>query len=201
MAGERSRYGLMFSALGAIVLAVSVFLPWYGLSFTANGIAVVQQVGDQVASQFGNATLQSYTSGLHANLGGLAGQEFTALSAHQVLKDLNVILLVLAGLALLDALVPLARPEARLPEGAGASVVLVGSVATVCVLYRILVPPTPAGDLVALSVREGAWLALVGSLTMVLAGLWPLFFRTRAGGGEARVTSAWSGLSGWTPEP
>jgi hypothetical protein len=154
-----------------------------------------------VASQFGNATLQSYMSGLHANLSGLAGQEFTAVSAHQVLKDLNVVLLLLAGLALLDALVPLARPEARLPEGAGASVVLVGSVATVCVLYRIVAPPALAGGLVSLSLREGAWLALLGSLTMVAAGLWPLLLRPRAGGGEARVTSAWSGLSGWTPEP
>jgi hypothetical protein len=200
MPGERSRYGLMLSALGAIVLAVSVFLPWYGVSFTANGIVVLQSVGDQVATQFGNATLQSYMSGLHANLGGLAGQEFTAVSAHQVLKDLNVILLVLAGLALLDALVPLARPDARVPEGAGASVVLVGSVATVCVLYRMVVPPTPAGGLVALSLREGAWLAMLGSLLMVGAGLWPRFLRARSGG-EARVKSTWSGLSGWTPEP
>jgi hypothetical protein len=183
MPGERSRYGLMLSALGAIVLAVSVFLPWYGVSFTANGVLVVQNVGDQVATQF-----------------GLAGQEFTAVSAHQVLKDLNVILLVLAGLALLDALVPLARPDARVPEGAGASVVLVGSVASVCVLYRMVVPPTPAGGLVALSLREGAWLAMLGSLLMVGASLWPRFFRARSGG-EARVKSTWSGLSGWTPEP
>ena len=90
MARERSRYGLMFSALGAILLAVSVFLPWYGLSFTANGIGVVQQVGDQVASQLGNATMQSYMSGLHANLGGLAGQEFTAVSAMPLVRQMRL---------------------------------------------------------------------------------------------------------------
>jgi hypothetical protein len=199
MAGERSRYCLLASAIGAIVLAVSVFLPWYGVSFTASGIAFVQHLGDQVASQFGNASLQSYMSALHPNLGGLAGQEFTAVSAHQVLKDMNIILLVLAGLALLDALVPLARPAARVPDGAGASVVLLGSVATVCVLYRIVDPPSPAGGLLALSLREGAWLALLGSLTMVAAGLWPRF-SARARPSEDRVQGAWSGLSGWTPE-
>jgi hypothetical protein len=199
MAGERSRYGLLVSALGAIVLAVSVFLPWYGVSFTASGIGLIQHVGDQFVSQFGNATLQSHMNGLHADLGALAGRQFTAVSAHQVLKDLNVVLLVLAGLALLDALVPLARPAARVPDGAGASVVLVGGVAAVCVAYRMLVPPTPPGNLVTLSLREGAWLALLGSLTMVGAGLWPRL-RAAKPAREAGVKSAWSGLSGWTPE-
>jgi hypothetical protein len=198
LSAERSRYGLVFSALGAIVLAVSVFLPWYGVSFTPSGIAFVQQVGEQVVSQFGNATLQSYMTGLHAHLGGLAAQQFTAVSAHQALKDLNVVLLALAGLALLDALVPLARSASPLPVGAGASVVLLGSVATACVLYRMVVPPTPAGNLVAFSLREGAWLALLGSLTMVAAGLWPRFASPPALS-DARVESTWSGLSGWTP--
>jgi hypothetical protein len=199
MAGDRSRYGLIVSAVGAVLLAVSVFLPWYGVSLTTSGIALVQQVGDQVASQFGSGSLQSYMNSVHAGLGGLAGQEFAALSAHQVLKDLNIVLLVLAGLALLDALVPLARPDARVPEGAGASVVLLGSVATVCVVYRMLIPPTPAGNLLTLSLREGSWLALLGSVTMVAAGLWPRFLSTPSAG-EAPAESPWSGLSGWTPE-
>ena len=55
MAGDRPRYGLLISALGAILLAVSVFLPWYGVSFTATGLAYAQQIGDQAAAQFGNA--------------------------------------------------------------------------------------------------------------------------------------------------
>jgi hypothetical protein len=68
MVGDRPRYGLLISALGAIVLAVSVFLPWYGVSFTADGLAYAQQIGDQAAAQFGNATLQSYLGEFHANL-------------------------------------------------------------------------------------------------------------------------------------
>jgi hypothetical protein len=47
--------------------------------------------------------------------------------------------------------------------------------------------------------REGAWLALLGSLAMIAGGLWP------SGLGapdvsDSRVRDAWSGLSGWTPE-
>jgi hypothetical protein len=198
MAGDRSRYCLMVSAFGAILLAVSVFLPWYGVSFTASGVALAQQIGDQAATQFGNAVFQSYMSGLHADIGALAGHQLTALTAHQALKNLNVVLLVVAALALLDALVPLARHAARLPDGAGASVVLLGCVAVVCVSYRMIVPPTPVGNLVALSLREGAWLALLGSLTMVGAGLWPRFQRF-SGGSESPAPAAWSGLSGWTP--
>ena len=50
MAGERPRYGLLVSACGAILLAVSVFLPWYGLTFTASGVAFVQQMTSQLAA-------------------------------------------------------------------------------------------------------------------------------------------------------
>jgi len=198
MSADRSR--LVAAALGAIALAVSVFLPWYGVSFTANGIALAEQVGDQVASQFGNASLQASMTGLHANLNSLAGHQFAAVSAHQVLKDLNLVLLALAGLALLDALVPLARSVSPLPEGAGASLLLLGSVATVCVIYRMVVPPTPPGDVVELSLREGAWLALLGSLTIVGAGLAPMFSRRQQPTIDAPPENVWSALSGWTPE-
>ena len=50
MTGDRPRYGLLVSAFGAVVLAVAVFLPWYGVSFTAAGIAFAQQAGDQAAA-------------------------------------------------------------------------------------------------------------------------------------------------------
>lgn len=199
MGGARSRYGLLVSSLGAILLAVSVFLPWYGLSFTASGIALVQQSADQVASQFGNASLQAYLGAQHASLSALAGQEFVAVSAHQVLRDLNVVLLALAGLAMLAALIPLARAGAA-PEGGGAAVVLPGAIATLSVAYRIVRPPSATGALLALSVREGAWLALVGSLAIVAGGLWSRARLPARGSSETSLESAWSGLSGWTPE-
>jgi hypothetical protein len=196
---ERSRYGLLISAFGAILLAVSVFLPWYGLSFTATGIAFVQQVSDQIASQFGNATLQGYLGAEHASLSALAGHQFAAVSAHEALKNLNVVLLVLAGLAMLDALIPLARASSTVTDGGGAAVVLLGAIAAACVLYRVVHPPAPAGGLLTLSLREGAWLALLGSVAMIVGGLWP---RRPASSSASDLTleSAWSGLSGWTPQ-
>ncbi len=180
------------------MLAISVFLPWYGLSFTSTGVAFAQQVGDQVAAQYGNATLQSLVSSAHPALAGLAGQQFAALSAHQALHDLNIILLVLAGLAMLDAILPLARAEVSLPAGAGGSVVVLGSLAAVCVLYRMVDPPAPAGSLISLSLREGSWLALLGSLAMILGGLWPRAVSAPKAL-DSQVQGAWSGLSGWTP--
>jgi hypothetical protein len=198
MAGDRPRYGPLVSALGAIVLAISVFLPWYGVSFTPHGIALAQQVGNQVASQFGNASLQSYMSGLHTSLSGLAGHEFTALSAHQALKDLNVVLLILAGLGCLLALLALASQQPASSEANRGPLALLGALATLCVLYRMLDPPTPSGELLALSLREGAWLALLGSLAIIGGALWP---RPRAGASpsDALAESVWSELSGWTP--
>jgi hypothetical protein len=202
MAGDRPRYGLLISALGAIVLAVSVFLPWYGVSFTASGLAFAQQAGDQAAAQFGNATLQGYMGEFHANLSSLAGHQFTALSAHQALKDLNVVLLLLAGAAIVIALLALAGAgfsSTSAPDGHRAPLILLGIVAAACVLFRIVDPPAPAGGFLALSLREGAWLALLGSAAIVVGSLWP----ERVGASDpsdAKLESVWSGLSGWTPE-
>ncbi|HEX7610626.1 MAG TPA: hypothetical protein VF380_08135 [Solirubrobacteraceae bacterium] len=196
MPADRSRYGLLVSALGAALLAVAVFLPWYGLSFTSSGIAFVQHAGSDFAAQYGNAQLQAATAGMHASLGSLAGQQFAAVSAHEVLKDISVLLLVLAGLALLDALLPLVR-TGGVPDGAGGALGVLGAVAAVCVVYRMISPPLPEGELVALSLREGAWLALLGSLMMLAGGLWP---RTRVERISEPSVETWSQLSGWTPE-
>jgi hypothetical protein len=196
MTADRSRYGQFLAAVGAALLAVSVYLPWYGVSFTSSGIAFTQRVGEQVISQYGNATLQGYTGQLHAGLSSLAGQQIAAVSAHQALSHLSIVLIVLAALALLDALVPLVR-AASLPDGAGASLVLLGAIACACVLYRMVHPPTPAGGLVSLSLREGAWLGLGGSLAMLAGGMWP---RVRMSAPDTLVETAWSGLSGWTPQ-
>lgn len=179
-------------------MAVAVFLPWYSLSLTPAGIAEVQQAGQQVVSQYGNSQLQSLLPSFHAGVASLAGQQVVAVSAHQTLKDMSIVLLVLAGLALLDALLPLVLSSA-VPDGAGRSLVLIGLVASACVAFRMIDRPVPEGSLVGLSLREGAWLALLGGLMMLVGGLWP---RVPAPGApsEARVESTWSGLSGWTPQ-
>jgi hypothetical protein len=202
MTGDRPRYGLLVSAFGAVVLAVAVFLPWYGVSFTAAGIAFAQQAGDQAAAQFGNAALQSYMGEYHATLSTLAGHQIAALSAHEALKDLNVVLLLLAGAAIVIALLALAGAgfsSASSPDGHRGPLALLGLLAAACVLFRILDPPTPAGGVLALSVREGAWLALLGSAAIVVGTFLPERLPER-GSSDAALQGTWSELSGWTPE-
>ena len=199
MAGERLRYGPLVSTLGGILLAVSVFLPWYGISFTASGIALAQQFGDQVASQLGSPVLQSYTNALHSNLSGLAGHEFFALSAHQALHDLNVVLLIAAGLAIAIALLELAGSRSGAFENSRGALALIGAVATVGVLYRIVDPPAVPEDVFALSLREGAWLALLGSAAIIAGALWPSSGDSRSAS-ETHIESGLASLSGWTPE-
>jgi hypothetical protein len=197
MTGERPRYGQLVAAFGAVVLAVAVFLPWYGVSFTSSGLAYAQQVGSQVAAQYGNATLQGYMSSLHARLSGYVGHEFVSLSAHQALKTLNVVLLIAAAIACVIALLALAG--SAYAQANRAALALVGAIAAGCVLYRMASPPNPTAGLLSLSLREGAWLALVGSLAILAGAAWPA---PRAGSArrEVDVQEALSGLSGWTPE-
>lgn len=198
MGDSRSTYGLVVAAFGAALLGVAVFLPWYGVSFTADGVAFIGQVGDQASAQYGNAALQAYVGTVHASLGGFAGHEFIALSAHQALKQINILLLILAGLGGAIALFGLAC-SASSADGNRGTLVVLGAVATVCLLFRIVDPPTAANDLLALSLREGAWLALVGAAAMTGGALWP-HRRTREPA-HADIDGVWSGMSGWTPEP
>ena len=168
MTNERSRYGLLVSSLGAALLAGSLFLPWYRMSVTDAGAGAAGRLGTQLGAHVGGTL-----GNLHGTIVALAGQQVGALTAEQALSALPVILLVLAALALVDSLVPLARWGSEVPAGAGGAVVLLGLVASGCVLYRMIAPPAPAGALVALSLREGAWLALLGGLMVALGGLWP----------------------------
>lgn len=197
MAGERPRYGQVVSALGALVLAISVFLPWYRVSFTPQGLALAEQAGNQAAAEFGNATLQGYMSQLHARLAGYAGHEIVSSSAHQALKTLSVVLLFAAGIGCLIALFALAGSTAAAANRG--ALALAGAIAAVCVLYRMIELPSPSGTMFALSLREGAWLALAGAVAMLAGALWPaLGMRAGRPAGDAR--DAWSELSGWTPE-
>jgi hypothetical protein len=200
MTASRRRYGSLVSAIGAIVLVVAVFVPWYGISFTERGIALTEQAGEGFAAQFGNAALQERIASAHASFSALAGHEIIALSAHQALKTVNVVLLVLGGLACAVALVSLADPDA-IANGGRSLLALLGLGAAAFVVFRMVVRPTPEGGVVALSLREGAWLALLGSAA-VIGGAWlsgrPA--RPSAEPSAAAASAAWDQLSGWTPE-
>lgn len=195
---SRSTYGLLVSALGAVLLAVAVFLPWYGVSFNAHAIAAAEQASEQFVAQYGNAALQSHLGSLHTSLTGLVNHEVFALSAHQALSTLNVVLLIIAGLGILIALLALAGPASASSEANRVPLALLGLLGAACVVFRMVDRPLPAGELISLSLREGAWLALLGCLCMAAGAFWTRrapVVRTASQGGDV-----WSEMSGWTPE-
>lgn len=203
MAADRSPIGWLTSALGAIVLVVSVFLPWYALSLTAQGVAYVQQLQSEQVQRFGNATLQGELGSLHARLGALTGQQLGTITANQAFNTISVVLLVVGGLGILLALLALARESSSDFDGTGPWLALLGLIAAACVLYRMAVRPIGDSAELSMPLREGAWLALLGSVAMIAGGLWPRRLgssSSASNGSNAALDDAWSGLSGWTPE-
>jgi hypothetical protein len=165
----RAPLGLLIAALGAAVLAVSVFLPWYGVSITASGAASAQQELATVAQQYGNTAFQTGASQVGAELSALAGRQVATVSAHDVLKDIGPILLILAAVSLLAALLRLAGVTGLFDAGGG-QIALAGGMAALFVLYRMLVRPAGQTDLVSLSLGWGVWLALLGAAAIVAGG-------------------------------
>jgi hypothetical protein len=170
MVDDRAPLGLLIAAVGAAVLAVSVFLPWYGVSVTAAGAASAQQQLASEVQQYGNATLQTEASQLGAGFGSLAGRQLATVSAHETLKDISPMLLILAGISLLASLLRLAGVSGLLEAGGG-QIALAGSAAALCVLFRMLSRPGSQTELVSLSLSWGIWLALLSATAIVVGGL------------------------------
>ncbi len=201
MSDDRPGYGQLIAIASAALLAVSVFLPWYGVSITASGAAYFQRVTDMVVTQWGNAALQGQLAAANARVGGLAGHQLATLSGHQALKYTSVILLVLGGVAFLLALLRLVDSPGVL-SAKGSSIVGLGVLATICVLFRMGEPPSAPGQLAeyfSLSLHYGAWLALLSSVGLVLGGLGPRTVSPRAGAAP-EGQKLWAELSGWTPD-
>jgi hypothetical protein len=198
MVEDRLRLGSLISAIGAALLAVSVFLPWYGVNLTAGGAASAQQALNNVAQQYGNATLQAQAKAVGLGFGAFTGHQLTTLSAHQALKYLHVILLILAGIALLAALLRLAGASQPTPTG-GRQIAFVGLLATVCVLFRMVERPAPLEQVFSLSLSWGIWLALASSVAVVIGSLWSALTSSPNRSAGTLVTVL-DGLSGWTPD-
>jgi hypothetical protein len=167
MVDDRSALGFLIAALGAAALAISVFLPWYGVTITASGVASAQQELATVAQQYGNPAFQTGANEVGAEFDSLAGRQVATVSAHQVLKDVSRILLLLAGIALVASLLRLAG----LTETGGGQIALAGSVAVLFVLFRMLSPPGGGTELVSLSLSWGSWLALLSAAAIVAGGI------------------------------
>jgi hypothetical protein len=168
MNDDRAPLGLLIAAVGAAALAISVFEPWYGLSLTASGATAAQQQLAAFAQQYGNAALQAKVDAVGARYNALVGHRLLTVSAHQAFGHISLILLVLAGIALLSALLRLA--DARgLFYASGKLISLLGALAAGAVIFRIAVKPDGVPAFIPLSLSWGIWLALL-SAGAILAG-------------------------------
>jgi len=195
MAEGGPRTGDLIAALGAALLAVAVFQPWYAVSLTAAGAASAQHALNNLALQFGNAALQSQVQGVTSRFNAFAGHQIATLSADQVLKYVHVVLLILAGAAFLSALSRLAGAS----QVSGGQIASLGLAATVCVLFRMVAKPAAPEEVFSLSLQWGAWLALGSSAAILAGGAWPRLARS-ATPGAVTLDKTWEGLSGWTPQ-
>jgi hypothetical protein len=170
MVDERAPVGFLIATLGAVVLAVSVFQPWYGVGITASGAASVQQEIATVAQQYGNAALQTEASRLGAQFGSVTGRRLATVSGHDASKNVSRLLLALAAISLLASLLRLAGITG-LVEAGGGQIALAGGTAAALVLFRMLSPPGAGADLVSFSLSWGIWLALLSAAAIVGGGL------------------------------
>jgi hypothetical protein len=186
---EPQRAGSLLAAAGAAMLAVSVFLPWYAFRLTANGVAMAQQGLNSVAQQFGNSTFRGLVGTLGNSFGALAGHQVGTVSAHQALKVINILLLILAAIAFAVALMRLAHPT-QSGEGRGL-LASVGVAAALLIVFRMVDRPSAPGDFFAVSLSWGIWLALLSAAAIVAGDLWPRRAPTKKG--LPPIGSWWAG--------
>src|SRR3954465_10023153 len=105
MTEGRSGVGPIVAVTASALLALSIFFSWYGVRITPSGAAYAQQALKVAAAQYGNASLQTEADAIGSSFSSVAGRQVATLSAHQVLKNISVILLLLAALSFLGALV------------------------------------------------------------------------------------------------
>ena len=171
MDDDHAPSGLLIAALGAAVLALSVFQPWYGLSITPSGAAVAQHQLATMAQQYGNPALQARAHAVETAFHSLAGHEIATVSAHEALKKDSLILLALAGIALLASLLRLAGMRGLL-FATGSQIALLGGLAFADVFFRILWRPGAGGEhFVSFSLQWGIFLALLSAAAIAGGGL------------------------------
>ena len=203
MTDDQSRLGSLIATVGAVVLGVSVFLPWYALSWTADGASFAAQQLNGAAQQYGNSAFQGIVGGLAAHVQALAGHRIGSVSAHDALKTIGWLLLILAAITFVLSLARVAGTAGAAESGRGITA-LAGLAAIALVLFRIADRPGGGQDLISVSLGAGAWLALLSAGAVLLGSLWPDGEREEAPAPAAPVAvpaSAWDEMAGWTPGP
>jgi hypothetical protein len=167
MAGN-AQFGRILAVVGAGVLAVSVFLPWYSVRLSADGTAYAQVALNAAAQRYGNSTLQAEANSIGSTFTNATGHQIATVTAHEYLKTISVVLLILAAVAFLGALLWLAEVEEPV-RVSGGQIAAVGGVALLLVLYRMV--DHPSTEFFSLSLGWGIWLALLSSVAVVAGGL------------------------------
>lgn len=170
MEDDHAPVGLLIAALAAVVLALSVFMPWYGVTITASGAAAAQTELAIAAREYGNANFQTQANILKMKFGSIAGRQVATVTARETMKRVSLILLVLAGIALLASFLRLADLRGLL-FATGSQIALMGGLAFAVVFFRLLVRPGAAPNLISLSPSWGIWLALLSAAGVAAGGL------------------------------
>jgi hypothetical protein len=148
---SRLRAGEWTAALGAAVLVVTLFLPWFGVQLPQETVQQQQFGGGGVLNLLKTYAVDSWGSGWDA-LGWLV---------------IVIVLVAVACAAWLALATATARPVAQL-VAASVLTATAGTLAFVVVVLRALVFQPGPNDLVVL--RYGAWLGLLASLVLAVGG-------------------------------
>jgi len=167
--------GDLLSGLGAVLLLVSLWRPWYELRIPEEMIAQARAFTSRMG-EMGTFAQQG--------LDELQSQGAVPLTAWQVFEQADAALAVVAGLTLGLVLLNAVGALAARQDGL---LVLAGLVASALVAYKLVNPPGPdvpmAADL--LHATTGAYMALVAGLLMAGGGLIAML-----GGSPAPVPAA-----------
>jgi hypothetical protein len=154
------RPGHLLSALGALLAAGSLWLPWYGLDLGgAVDDAVVRQAPQGPGGELAAQLVRGFASAL-ASLVQLTG--WRAFSTTDVA-------LAAGALAVVLAVGALAAGASLRPSAVARLCGALGVAGALLVAARIVSPPGPDG---MLAPRHGAWIALAGTVLVAVGAWW-----------------------------
>ncbi|MDX6480529.1 MAG: hypothetical protein QOG85_1039 [Gaiellaceae bacterium] len=168
MEDDHAPVGLLIAAIGAVMLALSVFAPWYRVTITAQGAAAPRTELAVATRPYASSAFQARLNAMGPRLNALAGRQIATESPKGTLKRDTLILLGIAAVAFLASLLRLANTRGLL-FATGNQIALMGGAAFLLGFFRTLWRPGAAVNqpLVMHSLGWGIWLALVSAAAIV----------------------------------
>ena len=142
--------------LGGVALGVSLWQSWYRID-------IPREVYQQIDQAAGTGPLGGF---LRSGFDGLAGS--LQLTGWQALHGVDVVLIVLAGIAVVTAVLGLLGRPVLADGDDGTLLVVIGMVAAGLVFYRVMVLPEAAQ---AMTPAGGIQLALASAAVVTAGGL------------------------------